>query len=213
MDRFIKISGLSNVIFGSVFLIYWILYGVLLPFSELKTSIIPLVTDSDWIWVNTLGSFSPLFGIIGLTGLFYLQLKRNKPIGLIGFVLAVFGICILTGQLFWKTFIWKIIAGIDKELLQFDGPFYTDNLLMVVMITGRVLFSIGYFLLGISCRSIEGLPSFALQTMIIGAPLFGLGPLFGPMQHIIRLIGIFLFTTGLIWTGVKMLKYSPEKLS
>ena len=81
MNLFIRLAGICNVIFGSIFIIYWIAYGIALPVKELKTSIVPLVSDPDWVWVNTVGITSTLFGIIGLTGLHYIQIDKKKFYG------------------------------------------------------------------------------------------------------------------------------------
>jgi len=208
MKAFIKLAGIFNIIFGSIFLIYWITYGITLPITELKTSIVPLVSDPDWTWVNALGVCSTLLGVVGLTGLHYMQIETKRYIGTIGFILAVFGLILLGGQLLWETFVWKILVDNNSNLLLFDGPLYTNKPLIGVMITGGLFFSLGYLLLGITCRLIDELPTFGIQMFIVGAPLFGLGPLFGPLQQIIRIIGIVLFAGGIIWTGYRMAKYT-----
>jgi hypothetical protein len=206
MKLFIKLAGICNVVFGSIFLIYRGAYSIALPVRELKTSIIPLVSDPDWVWVNTIGLTGTLFGIIGLTGLHYIQIDKKKFYGTLGFVLAVFGIILLGGQLLWETFVWKILVNSDSILLNYDGPVFTNKPLLGVMITGGLVFSIGYLLIGFACRLVDYLPNFGIQLFILGAPLFGLGPLFGPLQQIVRTVGIVLFAAGIIWTGLRMAK-------
>jgi hypothetical protein len=208
MKAFIRLAGIFNIVFGSIFLIYWVIYGITLPISELKNSIVPLVSDPDWTWVNALGVCSTLFGVVGLTGLHYMQMEIKRQFGTAGYILAVFGLILLGGQLLWETFVWKILADSNSNLLLFDGPLYTNKPLIGVMITGGLFFSLGYLLLGIACRLVDELPTFGIQMFIVGAPLFGLGPLFGPLQQTIRIIGIVLFAIGIIWTGFRMAKYS-----
>jgi hypothetical protein len=204
MKLFIRLAGICNIIFGSIFIIYWAAYGIALPVKELKTSIIPLVSDPDWVWVNTVGIISTLFGIIGLTGLHYLQMDTKKIYGTIGYFLAVLGLIFLGGQILWETFVWKILVNNQATLLNYDGPVFTNKPLLGVMITGGLAFSLGYLLIGFACRLVENLPNFGIQLFILGAPLFGLGPLFGPLQQIVRLAGIALFAAGITWTGLKM---------
>ena len=208
MKRFIKVSGYFNVIFGAAFLIYWILYGLFLPFKEYSTSIVPLVQDPDWVWINSLGAFAPLFGIVGVTGLFYIQKDHGKWGAIAGFILTLFGLTLVSAQMFWETYIWKIISLSYPDFLSYDGPLYNNAVLFGVMVAGAVIFSIGYFLLGIYSRNIDTLPSLGLQLLIIGAPLFGLASLFGPIQQIIRIIGIAGFSSGLIILGTQMIKTS-----
>ena len=129
MRRFVNIAGFSNIIYGTGFFLYWALYALLLPYAELKESIIPLVSHSNWIWINSIGVFSSIFGIIGLTGMFYLLLPNNKLLGLAGFILAVFGLTITSGQLLWEAYLYKIIVQIDPGLLEFNGPVYTNEFL------------------------------------------------------------------------------------
>jgi hypothetical protein len=206
MKRFVQVSGYFNIIFGAIFLIYWSLYGLFLPFEAYSESIIPLVTDPDWVWINSLGAFAPLFGIVGVAGIFYIQKDHGKWGAIAGFILTLFGLTLVSAQMFWETYIWKIISVSHPEMLSYDGPLYNNAVLFSVMVTGAVIFSIGYFLLGIYSRNIETLPSLGLQLLIIGAPLFGLAALFGPIQQIIRIIGIAGLSSGLIIVGIRMQK-------
>ena len=206
MRRFINLAGFSNMIYGTGFFLYWVLYGLLLPFTELKESIVPLVSHPNWIWINSIGVFSSIFGIIGLTGMFYLQLPKKKILGLAGFILTIFGLTITSGQLLWEAYLYKIIVQIDPGLLSYEGPVYGNNFLMSLIIVGGLCFSIGYFMFGFSCRSCEYLPSWGLQFIVIGAPLFGLSHLFGPLQQVFRMIGVIILATGLVMTGLKMIR-------
>ncbi len=206
MRRFVNLAGLSNIIYGSGFFLYWALYGLLLPYSELRESIVPLVSHPNWIWINSIGVFSSIFGIIGLTGMFYLQLPKNKLLGLSGFILAIFGLTITSGQLLWEAYLYKIIVQIDPGLLAYDGPVYMNTFLMSLIIVGGLCFSIGYFVFGLTSRSCDYLPSWGLQFIVIGAPLFGLSPLFGPLQQVFRMMGVIILATGLIMTGLKMIR-------
>jgi hypothetical protein len=204
MKKFIRVSGYFNIFFGTVFLVYWCLYGLLLPFKEAPASILPLVSDPDWVWINSLGAFMPMFGIVGVTGIFYMQVHQGKLGAMAGYILTVFGLTLVSAQMFWETYIWKIISLSYPDFLSYDGPLYNNSVLVGVMVAGAIIFSIGYFLLGIYSRNIETLPSLGLQLLIIGAPLFGLASLFGPIQQIIRIIGIVGFSSGLIILGVQM---------
>lgn len=206
MKKITQISGIFNIIFGAIFLIYWCLYGLFLPFKEYTTSIIPLVSDPDWVWINSLGAFGPMFGIVGITGIFYMQKDKGKWGAIAGYILTVFGLTLVCAQMFWETYIWKIISLSYPDLLSYDGPLFNNTVLLGVTVAGAIIFSIGYFLLGIYSRNIEALPSLGLQLLIIGAPLFGLATLFGPIQQIIRIIGIAGLSSGLIILGVKMQK-------
>jgi hypothetical protein len=135
-----------------------------------------------------------------------MQIDKKKFYGTVGFVLAVFGLILLGGQLLWETFVWKILVNSDSILLNYDGPVFTNKPLLGITITGGLVFSIGYLLIGFACRLVDKLPNFGIQLFILGAPLFGLGPLFGPLQQIVRTAGIVLFAAGVIWTGLRMVK-------
>ena len=213
MKRFIVLSGYFNIIYGGVIFIFWMLYGLIFPFTEPSTSIIPLVSHPHWIWINSLGAFSIICGIIGLTGMFFVQMTSGKLLALIGFILAVAGLVIAAGQLFWEAYIWKILVQNSPDMLTFDGPIYTDTPLKAIIITGGVFFSAGYFLFGMACRSDENLSSWGLQLIAIGAPLFAFAPFFGEAHQAIRITGVVVFATGLILTGIKMIRgnnFAPE---
>jgi hypothetical protein len=207
MRRFVNLAGFSNIIYGTGFFLYWALYRFLLPYTELKESIIPLVSHPNWIWVNSIGVFSSIFGIIGLTGMFYLHLPKHRFPGLAGFILAVFGLTITSGQLLWEAYLYKIIVQIDPDLLLNEGPVYSNTFLMSLIIVGGLCFSIGYFIFGFASRSCDYLPSWGLQFIVIGAPLFGLSPLFGPLQQAFWMIGVIVLAAGLVMTGLKMVRF------
>jgi len=95
-------------------------------------------------------------------------------------------------------------VNVNPGLLAFDGPVYTNQFMNVLMITGSLSFSIGYFIFAFACRNCDCLPSWGLQFIIIGAPLFGLAPLFGPLQHVFRLTGVAILACGLVMTGYSM---------
>ena len=142
-----------------------------------------------------------------------MQKDKGKWGALAGFILTIFGLTLVSAQMFWETYIWKIISLSNDELLSYEGALYNNAVLLGVTVAGAVIFSLGYFLLGIFSRNIDALPSLGLQLLIIGAPLFGLATLFGPIQQIIRIIGIVGFSSGLIILGVHMQKIkdlSPE---
>ena len=205
MKRYIVLSGYFNIFYGGIIFIFWMLYGLIFPFTESDTSIIPLVSHPHWIWLNTIGAFSIICGIIGLTGMFYLQMPSEKLLALTGFIMAVAGLVIAAGQLFWEAYIWKIIFQNSPDMLTFDGPIYTDTPLKAIIFTGGILFSAGYFLFSMASRSDENMSSWGLQLIAIGAPLYGLAPFFGPVQQIITIIGVVIFAAGLILTGIKMI--------
>jgi len=140
--------------------------------------------------------------MVGVTGIFYIQKDKGKWGAIAGFVLTIFGLTLVSAQMFWETYIWKIISLSQPEMLSYDGPLYDNAVLFGVMVTGAIIFSLGYFLLGIYSRNNDSLPSLGLQLLIIGAPLFGLATLFGPIQQIIRIIAGL--SSGLIILGVRM---------
>ncbi len=52
MKSFVQWSGYSNIASGISFLLFWYLYAILLPYSQLSTSLSLLVLDGNWILIS-----------------------------------------------------------------------------------------------------------------------------------------------------------------
>ncbi|UCH59868.1 MAG: hypothetical protein JSV61_16875 [Anaerolineales bacterium] len=203
---FVQLSGFINIFSGLLMLAFWYLYAILLPYRQLSNTLSILVLDRHWTLVNVLGVSGSMLGILGLTGSFFVQLAKFGRLGLIGFLCAFLGATLLLGALLWDTIIWPILAQHDSTLLDFQGPIYSSKTFVPFFVSAGLVYSLGFILFGIATAQAGVLPGWGGIMLAIGAPLFGLGALFGSYQVIPRTIGVTVFSIGLIWIGYSILK-------
>lgn len=203
---FVQLSGFINIFSGLLMLAFWYLYAILLPYRQLSNTLSILVLDRHWTLVNVLGVSGSMLGILGLTGSFFVQIAKFGRLGLIGFLCAFLGATLLLGALLWDTIIWPILAQHDSTLLDFQGPIYSSKTFVPFFVSAGLVYSLGFILFGIATAQAGVLPGWGGIMLAIGAPLFGLGALFGSYQVIPRTIGVTVFSIGLIWIGYSILK-------
>jgi hypothetical protein len=201
MQKYISMFGYANILGGFLLLAFWYLYAILLPYQKLDTTLSILVTDKNWAFVNILGVSGSIIGLIGLVGIFYKGSDAFGTLGLIGFMLAFIGTVLLTGALLWDTVIWPILVSYDSAILDFQGPIYTSKTFVPFFVISGLVYSLGYIIFGIGLAKSGLFPPWAGIMLSVGAPLFGLGSMFGKLQVYPRTLGITLFSLALIWIG------------
>jgi hypothetical protein len=201
MSKFINFTGTANIAAGILLLGFWYLYALLLPYQKLDTTLSILVKDSNWVFVNLLGVLGSIAGLIGLIGIYLHAADKIGTAGMIGFLLAFIGTFLLTVPLMWDTIIWPILTNHDASLLDFNGPIYTSRTFVPFFVLAGLVYSTGYVVLGIVLAKSGVYPAWGSIFLAVGAPLFGLGALFGKLQVYPRSIGITLMCVGLIWIG------------
>ena len=201
MQKFLNITGTANITAGILLSAFWYLYALLLPYQELENTLAILVTDRHWLLVNILGVLGSLAGLIGLVGIYIKVTEETGSAGLFGFILAFLGTMLFTATLLWDTIIWPILARHDPTLLDFQGPIYTSKIFLPFFIFAGIIYSLGYVILAIALAKSGVYPYWGCIMIAVGAPLFGLGSMFGKLQVYPRTIGITLLCIGLIWFG------------
>jgi hypothetical protein len=205
MENLISVFAYANIIGGIVLLGYWYLYAALLPYRKLDTTLSLLVTHKNWGFVNVLGVIGSVTALIGLVGVYFKEYAALGTLGGIGFFTAFIGTILLTGPLLWDTVIWPILANHDSSILDFQGPIYSSRTFVPFFVGSGIVYSFGYILFGIALSRSGVFPFWAGVMISVGAPLFGLGSMFGKLQVYPRTIGITLFGIALIWIGYIML--------
>ena len=204
MQKFINITGYFNIAAGVVLLAFWFLYALLLPYQKLDHTLSILVNNQHWGLVNILGVAGSILGLIGLVGIYIQNAEATQTAGMVGFLLAFIGTVLLTAALVWDTVIWPILVGHDASLLDFNGPIYASRTFVPFFIIAGIIYSLGYLILGITLARSGVNPFWGSLMIAFGAPLFGLGAMFGKLQVYPRTIGVTLFCIGLIWFGSMM---------
>lgn len=201
MSKFLNLAGTANIVAGILLLLFWYLYALLLPYQKLDNTLSILVSDRHWVLVNIFGVVGSLIGLFGLMGIYFKNPEALGNVGIWGFSLAFLGTTLFTASLLWDTIIWPILVGHDQTLLDFQGPIYTSTTFVPYFIISGAIYSLGYAILGVAVAQSGYFPVWGGVLITIGAPLFGLGSLFGKLQVYPRSVGITLFCIGLIWIG------------
>lgn len=205
MTKFIHWAGIFSISSGFLMVAFWYLYALVLPYQDLSTSLSILVLDKDWVWVNVLGVAGASLGLVGIMGLYLSIMEMTSGWSLFAFLTAFFGTLFLLATLLWDTIIWPILARHDASLLDFDGPIYRSPAFLGFFIAAGLIYAVGYLALGIILFRSGVYPPWAGLMLAVGAPLFGMGAMFGVYQVIPRSIGITLMGAAQIWIGIVML--------
>jgi hypothetical protein len=206
MKTIISLSAYFNLASGVLLLGYWYLYAVLLPYGELSDTLAILVANKNWTLINLLGSSGALLGIVGLVGLYISLGEQPGKAATLGFILALLGSILMFAALMRDTLLWPILVAHDPDLLSFTGPIYASKTFFPFFIFSGVLYTIGNLVFGLAIAGSGLYPPLAGHLLAWGALLFGLGPLFGTWQVVIRSIGITALSIGLAWLGLLMRK-------
>ena len=204
MNFFVQISGYFNIASGVLLFLFWYLYAILMPYSQLENTLSLLVLNKNWIFVNLVGSLGALLGAVGLVGLFFSMQDQISKMATWGFVIALIGTILMFITLVRDTLIWPILAQHDPSLLDFSGPIYASKTFFPFFIFSGVVYTIGYVIFGLSIVKSDLYPVWAGHLFAWGALMFGLGAAFGNLQVYIRSAGISGLSTGLIWLGFLM---------
>lgn len=204
MKYFVQYSGYFNLASGILLFLFWYLYAILMPYSQLDTTLSLLVLNKNWTFVNLLGSLGALLGTVGLVGLFISMQGQLSKIATWGFVIALIGSILMFITLVRDTLLWPILAQHDPSLLDFNGPIYTSKAFVPFFIFSGVVYTVGYVIFGLAIANSGLYPLWAGHLFAWGALLFGLGAAFGDLQVHIRSAGITALSAGLIWLGYLM---------
>lgn len=207
----IRWSGLANILAALLLVAFWFLYALLLPFGKVAQSgVLPLAQDGDWLWVNLSGVLGALLGLLGLVGLYGRQASRVGVLGFGGFLMAFCGMAMMMCWLCWEALLWPIMAEQAPAVLSHQTGIYANSVVLGFLIGAGSLFSVGCVLLGIATIRASVLLRYGAWLIVVGAPLYGLGALFGPLQTIVRSIGLVVYAVGLAWLGYELLRQMGE---
>jgi hypothetical protein len=204
-DSFIGMSAYLNIISGIALIVYWYAFAIFMPYAQITSTIAILVKNRNWVWINALGVFGALAGLLGQAGIYVYQQANASGFASIGYYIAIAGTTFLIGTMLWETILWPIIVKQDETLLEFQGPIYTSKTFLPFFIAAGLLYSVGYLFVGIGVIQNGIFPCLAGYLMAFGAPLFGLGAAFGKLQAIVRSVGVTLMSIGLIIIGISMI--------
>ena len=196
----LDVFSISLVISGILLITWWILLGISQVFSNSGDSLSQLVQSSTWIPINIIGLIAALFLVIGLMRILF---EEESSLGLLGVIISIFGVVLFTAVQFEETFVWPLLARYSDNLLEINGPMFTNLSWLSIYIIMGVLFALGFIIIAIHSLRRNIFPKTPSILMIIGAPIFGSG-IYLPIM--IRTIGLIFLSISIIWIGFFKLK-------
>ena len=196
----LDVFSISLVISGILLIIWWALLGISQMFSNSGDSLSQLVQSTTWIPINIIGLIAALFLVIGLMRILF---EEESSLGLLGVIISIFGVVLFTAVQFEETFVWPLLARYSDNLLEINGPMFTNLSWLSIYIIMGVLFALGFIIIAIHSLRRNIFPKTPSILMIIGAPIFGSG-IYLPIM--IRTIGLIFLSISFIWIGFFKLK-------
>jgi hypothetical protein len=131
--NFFRITGLANILSAVFLLLFWFLYALLLPISEVPTNYHLLILDPDWLIVNGLGVIGFVLALVGILGIFFKQFNDLTELGMVGFLITFVGQILYNAGIYYETFIWPVLAESDPNLINLsNGPIYTNPVFFIL---------------------------------------------------------------------------------
>ena len=199
----LDIFSISLVISGILLITWWTLLGISQVFSNSGDSLLQLVKSSTWIPINIIGLIATLFLVIGLMRILFEEESSLELSGFLGVILSIFGVVLFTAVQFDETFVWPLLAKHSDNLLEINGPMFTNLSWLSIYIIMGAFFVLGFILIAIQSLRRNIFPKIPSILMIIGAPIFGSGLL---VPLMIRTIGLIFLSISFIWIGFSKLK-------
>jgi hypothetical protein len=196
----IRWSGLSLLVAGLANALFWLLVIPLGTFVGAAASLHPL-----WIPSQFLHTLAALLTLFGLVGLYMQQADRNRSLGLIGFVVALFGTGFYLADAVIALVVFPVAATNAPALIAADGALNMSPAYIVF----AVIYMVGYILFGIALLSKNALPRAGTLLLIVGAILANLPPGLVPM--FILIIGGVLWGIGAAWLGYTLWSGKKDK--
>lgn len=186
----IRWSGLANLIAG----ILLALFALFHPADVNHTTML----QTPWVAEHTVGIAALSLTLLGLLGIQARQATQAGGLGWIGFVLALIGTAYLVGDLRFDAYLFPIVAQHAPDLVAIPGPLFTETTAVIIPLTEVLFFGVGFVLLGIAIMRARQLPRWAGLLLVVGAPLFIVGP---PISWVVFVLGAILLGAGLSWLG------------
>lgn len=179
---------------------FWYAYALVLPFRRLPEGIHHLAVHPGWTPISLMGGGGCTLAVLALAATWRVHADALDGAGEVGILLAITGLVMLAGNLFWEAILWPVLSRETPEVLRFDGPVYGSRSLLGFFGTAGLIFSAGYVTLAWALP--PAFPVGAAWCLGAGAPLFALGPLFGGLQVWVRSVGITALSVGHLWLGL-----------
>lgn len=156
------------------------------------------VATSRWAISHVFWWLGALAGIAGIAGLY---LGQRGVVGISGFVgsgLAIIGLALIAGAMYFEAFIVPPVASRAPELFEsFPAGGGWQGFLVGVLASGA-LFGVGFLVFGITMFRAGVMPKWAIVIAILGGIPFAVNFL---LPRPIAILAVTAFAVGLLWLG------------
>lgn len=199
MNNLLLVSGLVLLLGGVI----WAITSILHP-----NNYDPNATTSRF-WKPAIGgqAISYLLLVPGIVGLHIRQAEMAGTLGLVGFILALFGSVLTFATNLNMTFLLPPLNAqgpVPKTVTELIGPAGPLKWLSILTGTYLVTFVPGFILLGVAIVNAGSFPALTGWLPIIGMVVSNMGAMFKPI-FILRNIGGVIFGIGLVWLGLALM--------
>jgi hypothetical protein len=163
-SNLIRWSGLAAVV-GAVLLIVLDVAEFILISGQPESAV---AGTSALIIVRVFYMVSLTLMLLGLVGLYARQVEQSGSLGLIAFLVAIFGIVMTAGAQWGAAFLGPWLAEVAPAILDAEPT----GLFVAGFILTFLLFALGWLLFGLASLQAKVLPRGASILMIVGAALF-----------------------------------------
>jgi hypothetical protein len=199
-EQITEVLSILLAVSGMLLIIWWLLLGLTQFLRGGGTSLVEIVQMSSWLPVNIVGLLSALLLLAGLMGVLIGKISDLKTLGFLGIMISMSGAALFTAVQFDETFVWPLMATHARELLEVDGPMFTNPAFFTTYIVMGILFAVGFVLLSVQSLKRRIFPVVPSVFLLIGAVLFSGGVL---VPIAARTVGVLLFGIALIWIGFR----------
>ncbi len=189
--RLLRLGGIPTALAALLLFGFGVAPVLLLPTGE---PLLEWVRDPAWKWLNLLALAMALLLPLSLVVLYAAQANSLGTLGLLSFLTAFLGTSLYLGLQFDETFLWPILASEAPELLDLEGPMFTDPLFGFAYLAMGLLFIAGWLGFGVMTSRARVFPRAGGVLLAIGMPVFGAGNL---VPFPVRGTGSVLAATGL----------------
>lgn len=162
-EKLTKMAGFAAVISGLLFVIIQLIH----PADQLAS-----LTTSGWMVAHVLSFLFPVFGILGITGVYLRQARQSGYFGLVSYLLLFGAFVLMICFGFYEAFIAPVLATEATQyalaaLSVLDGEAGPAYLGLVYQING-ILYLLGGLFFGISLLKAKVFPKWTAWIVLAG---------------------------------------------